>query len=190
MTFVKTDEELFLAYVTGDVAAFDTLFMRWAPRLTRLFSRAIFRSDVVHELVQQTFLQLHRARNDFRLGAELRPWLVTIALNLRRQYIRRAVRSRETAPLKIERPTDEANAEQRLAARERAHKLNLALSQLPPETRDIIELHWYEDMTYPEIAAIVGASPTAVKVRAHRAYKKLKKMLETQDQPGHKREVS
>src|SRR5690606_4504339 len=61
---------------------------RFAPRLQRLLRRDVVRAEDAHDLVQQTFLQLHRARHEFRTGAKLRPWLFTIALNLKRQYYR------------------------------------------------------------------------------------------------------
>ena len=77
------------AYVGGDRSAFAVLFERYAPRLLRLMQRDLGRGEDAHDLVQQTFLQLHRARRDFRAGAKLRPWLFTIALNLKRQHFRR-----------------------------------------------------------------------------------------------------
>jgi RNA polymerase sigma-70 factor (ECF subfamily) len=48
---------------------------------------------------------------------------------------------------------------------------------LPDQQREIIELHWFEDIPYDEIARIVGASVAAVRVRAHRGYERLRKIL-------------
>ena len=84
------------AYLDGDRAAFDALFSRYAPRLRQMLGRRIARGEDVADVVQQTFLQLHRARKDFRVDAKLRPWLYTIALNLSRQYFRRQGRRPET----------------------------------------------------------------------------------------------
>ena len=53
-----------------------------------------------------------------------------------------------------------------------------ALEQLSEGQREVVVLHWYEGLSYPEIAQVVGASTSAVKVRAHRAYKTLRKVLE------------
>ena len=67
------DEALFARYVAGEDHAFETLFARYAPALTRLMRRQIRSQEEAAELVQQTFLQLHRARHDFRRDAQLGP---------------------------------------------------------------------------------------------------------------------
>ncbi|MFO0635201.1 MAG: hypothetical protein U0168_20330, partial [Nannocystaceae bacterium] len=59
-----SDEALMAAYVAGDRDAFARLFERWAPRLRQLFARNGARPDEAADLVQQSFLQLHRARHD------------------------------------------------------------------------------------------------------------------------------
>lgn len=161
------------AYVAGDRAAFEQLFHRYAPRLTRMLRRDVRRDEDVADLVQQTFLQLHRARRDFRSGATVRPWLYTIALNLKRQYFRRAGRRSETSydadkhgePVSRARDADDAVADA---------QLRRVLRQLPENQRIVIELHWFEGLSFHEVAKVVGAKQSAVKVRAHRGYEKLR----------------
>jgi RNA polymerase sigma-70 factor (ECF subfamily) len=171
-----SDEELMAAYVAGDRAAFAELFRRYAPRLTRLMRRDMARDEDGGDLVQQTFLQLHRARLDFRAGAMLRPWLYTIALNLKRQYFRRLGRRPEVTldPIEHGEPvSSDADAEQGVHAAE----LRRALRQLPDGQRQVIELHWFEGLTFAEVGQVVGAGTSAVKVRAHRGYAKLRRLL-------------
>ncbi len=171
----RSDEVLMAAYRAGDRAAFDALFSRYAPRLRQTLSRRINRRDDVADLVQQTFLQLHRARADFREGAKLRPWLYTIALNLARQYFRRKGRRPETGLGEVE-PAErgqEGDPERPAVARE----LHEALAALPAAQREVIELHWFEGLPFKEVAQVVGASESAVKVRAHRGYEKLRARL-------------
>ncbi len=79
----------------GDHAAFKELFERYSAQLLRMMRRQIRSDEDARDLVQQTFLHLHRARYDFRLGSALRPWLFTIAMNLRREYFRRQARRPE-----------------------------------------------------------------------------------------------
>ena len=93
-----TDEELMAAYVGGDHAAFRMLFERYAPMLLRMARRRLPSDEEAREVVQQTFFQLNAARNDFRQGAKLRPWVVTIAMNLVREHYRKRGRRKE-APL-------------------------------------------------------------------------------------------
>ena len=72
------------AYVAGDAAAFRLIFERYAPLLMRTMLRELYVREEANDLVQQTFLQLHRARADFDAGQKLKPWIFTIALNLKR----------------------------------------------------------------------------------------------------------
>ena len=171
-----SDEELMAGYATdGDRAAFEALFHRHGPRLQGYFRRFVGSDPVAQDLAQQTFLQLHRARRDYRLGAPLRPWLFTIAANLRREHFRRRGRRPETAydPVRHGVPAvqpDASTAEVRL--------LHRAVDALPEHEREVVVLHWFEGLSMAEVAQVVGASRSAVKVRAHRAYKKLRAQLE------------
>lgn len=170
----RSDEDLLAAHVAGDEAAFAELFARYAPKLAAMFRRDLGRTEEVGDLVQQTFLQLHRARRDFDPSAKLRPWLYTIALNLKRQYFRRRGR-RPESPLEdaAEPASNVPDPERRVADRE----LRQALDQLPRAQRDVIVLHWFEGLSFREISAVVGASQSAVKVRAHRGYGKLRGLM-------------
>lgn len=174
----RTDEELFSAYVAGDRQAFAELWSRYSPMLARLMRKQVRRSEDVNDLVQQAFLQLHRARHDFREGARLRPWLYTIALNLRREYWRRRARRRES-PVELDERMLPTVEQADLVIKENAAALREALSTLPAGQREVIELHWFEGFSFPEVAEIVGASLSAVKVRAHRGYKVLRAQLQT-----------
>ena len=172
-----SDEKLFAAYVAGDRAAFRAIFDRHAPTLTRVLLRRVGGAEIVDDLVQETFLQVHRARRDFRNDGRLRPWLVAIALNVMRQHFRRVGRAQEV-------PLDEQDADAPAAAphdpvaADRDRRLRAALRQLPEGQRTAIELHWLEGMPFPEVARVVGASPGAGKVRAHRGYATLRTLLE------------
>lgn len=170
-----TDEALMAAYQTGERAAFAEIFRRYGPRLARLFRRDMRTADA-DDLVQQTFLQLHRARHDFRTAARLRPWLYTIALNTRRQYFRRLGRRSESD---VDRETHgepvATSGDPETAVRDA--QLRAALRELPRTQRQVIILHWFEGLTFREVAQVVGASHSAVRVRAHRGYEKLRTML-------------
>ena len=172
----RTDEELMRAYVGGDAAAFRVLFDRYGPRLLRLAMRYMRDEELAREVVQQTFFRLHAARNDFRLDAKLRPWVFTIAMNLVREHYRKKKRRKETALEEARIPAPEARRSP-LELRERATLLRRALGELPDSQREVVELHWFEERPFREVAAIVGSTEGAVRVRAHRAYKKLAALL-------------
>lgn len=171
---MRSDEELMQAYIGGEVDAFSELFERYGPMLLRIMRRQL-RDDDAQELVQQTFLQMHRARNDFDMSRKLRPWLMTIAYNLKRELFRRRGRKPESA-LEVE-----PEAEDRgdiVERKSEAARLRRALATLPEGQREVIEMHWFEELSFPEVAEILGLTTSAVKVRAHRGYKALRATLE------------
>jgi RNA polymerase sigma factor (sigma-70 family) len=178
---MPSDEELMANYKAGDRAAFDEIFRRYAPLLLRVMQHQLSRREDAHDLVQQTFLQLHRSRADFRCDAQLRPWLLTIAMNLKRKHFRRLKRHAEW-------PTDAYALENmRLDASqanavEAGRQLRVALAGLPADQRRVIVLHWVEGLPFSEVASVVGASLSAVKVRAHRGYAAIRGRLTSGNQ--------
>lgn len=170
-----SDEELMRRYADrGDRAAFEALFRRFAPRLLAYFRRTTRSDTTAQDLTQQTFLQLHRARRDYRRGAAVRPWLFTIASNVRRDHVRRTLRRPEQA-LEADRHPEPSVAPATTTARERV--VRRAVEALPEGQREVLLLHWYEGLSFPEIARALGLGTSAVKVRAHRAYKALRLSL-------------
>lgn len=172
----RSDEDLMKAYVDGDHAAFKELFKRYAPMLTRLTVRHLRSEELAREVVQQTFFQMHAARRDFRQDRKLRPWVFTIAMNLVREHYRKKKRRKETD---LDEAREPATEQERgpLERKERARLLREAMEKLPASQREVVELHWFEERPFGEVAQIVGSTEGAVRVRAHRAYKKLKELL-------------
>jgi RNA polymerase sigma factor (sigma-70 family) len=181
----ETDEQLMARYVAGDQTAFQELFGRHAPTLFGMMRRYVRSSDEANDLLQQTFLHLHRARNDFRPGSMLKPWLFTIGMNCIREHFRRRGRRKE-GPLE---PVEEAklvaevvSLEDLQEAKLKQERVRVALAQLPDNQREVIEMHWFQGRPFEEVARLVGASLSAVKVRAHRGYTRLRDMLGEEDE--------
>ena len=169
-----SDEQLMSAYQNGDQLAFRKLFDRYATRVASALGRGLSPKEQVADLVQQTFLQVHRARRDFQPSRKFRPWLFTIAFNLRRQYFR--TRSRKPAAAMVDN-TLISDPTQNTARGAESAMVHAALESLPPEQSEAIVLHHFEALTFREIATITGVSLSAAKVRAHRGYEQLRKIL-------------
>lgn len=162
------------AYVAGDADALRQLYERLAPVVLGVARRKLGSEADARDVVQWTFLHLHRARFDFRADRALRPWLFTITMNLIREQFRRVARRREDlgdgeVPDGVE-GVDAMDADE-------ARRVRAAVRALPELQREVIELHWFEELSFPEVAVIVGASVSAVKVRAHRGYLALREAL-------------
>ena len=159
------------------MAAFRELFQRFAPVLLRVLGRDLSPSTLAEDLVQQTFLQVHRARLDFDPTRRFRPWLFTIALNLKREHLRAArqrPRAAEEGPELSVPPADQERVDVR-------QTIVWALERIPSEQREVIELHWFEGLSFGDVARCLGIEAVAAKVRAHRGYARLRALLERRE---------
>jgi RNA polymerase sigma-70 factor (ECF subfamily) len=179
-----SEEALMAAYAGGDEGAFSRLFASLAPKMYGFFLRSFRDRAVCDELLQTTFLRIHRARASYRPELAVRPWAFTIAAHVRRDELRRRHRLREDpgeealAAAAEARALDAApDAEQGLARRDAGERLRAALDALPESQRAVIHLHRYEGMPFAQIAEVLGTSEVAVRGRAFRAYAQLRKQL-------------
>jgi len=160
-----------------------------------VIGRVVLNSSEAAELAQETFVRVWQQREKFRAGAEFRPWILSIALNLARNRLR-WWRRRPSVSLDEwsetqatgDRGQGTGDGRQATADRgqvgsaaleraERAAAVRDAIAELPLELREAIVLFEYEHMSHAEIAAAVGATPKAVETRIHRAREKLRAAL-------------
>jgi RNA polymerase sigma-70 factor (ECF subfamily) len=172
-------------YARGEDRAFSQLYDSLAPRLHRYLLRASRDPALAEDVLQQTMLRIHRARGRFIVGAEVMPWAFAIA---RRLLIDSARRDRnesrnvsletgghEASPVEAaadQRPADELIDSQRLA-----RALEAEIERLPEIHRVAFKLLKKDGLSIREAAQVLGATPTAVKLRAHRAYVALRSAL-------------
>jgi RNA polymerase sigma-70 factor (ECF subfamily) len=177
------EEALMAAYVDGDPAAFNALFKSLSPRIHGFFVRRFGNASVADDLLQTTFLKVHRARKEYRTGSPVRPWIFTIAARVGLDELRRRGRRPEDADDKrLEKAVRTAALEQTDASTlmERsdiAAKVKAALETLPESQRVVVDLHRYQGLTFSEIGEILGTTEGAVKLRAFRVYERLRKQL-------------
>src|SRR5262249_13169564 len=124
------------------------------------------------DLVQETFLRLHRSRSSFALGARLVPWVYTIARNVlidegRSARLRggQAISGEEI----VELPDTGGAAVSVAAAAETAQAVERALRRIPPSQRQAFELLRCEGLSVKDAAGTLGTTAAATKLRAFRA---------------------
>lgn len=183
-TATGDEEALMEAYINGDKDAFKALFATLAPRVHGFFLRKFGNPALADDLMQITFMKVHRARNDYHVGSPVRPWLFTIAARVRLDELRRRSRKPEDAdPEGLDRAVDAADVRRAameddpMERKDVAAKVRQALDALPESQRVVVQLHRYEEFTFEEIASMIGSTEGAVKLRAFRAYEKLREYL-------------
>jgi RNA polymerase sigma-70 factor, ECF subfamily len=172
-------------YCDGEAAAFDALYELVAPRLLGYLTSLIGERAAAEDLLQLTFMKLHEARALYVRDADPVPWLYTIAHRTFLDEARRRKRARvrlteDGQPADVEH-ADLSGAREEggapAADPELAQLTLAALSQLPSSQREALVLTKLHGRSHAEAAAIVGTTPSAIKLRAHRAYVALRRIL-------------
>ncbi|MGH7426862.1 MAG: RNA polymerase sigma factor [Candidatus Methylomirabilaceae bacterium] len=164
------------AVLAGDVEQYAVLVRRYQDRYARYATRMLGSVDAAEDAVQDALVraydQLARCRDPDNFAG----WFFLILRN--RCFAERRRDQRFTA---LDGAPDVAaveNTEVSLERRERARGIERALQSLTPEQRDVFVLKHVEELSYEEIAGRVGTTVAALKMRMHRAYDRLRELLE------------
>ena len=194
---VQTDPDaaLMLRAKRGDRAAFAELVEKYKQPVMNFVFRPLRDEIEAEDLAQNVFLQAWKSRSRYRQTAKFSTWLFTIARNLCLNEIRR--RSRHPAE-----SIEEAHAEHedlprqqyedksqiappdKLLHGELAQKIEEALAELPEAQRTAILLCRQDELSYEEIAGVLGCSLSATKSLIHRGRETLKEKLKPYLQTG------
>jgi RNA polymerase sigma factor (sigma-70 family) len=172
-----SDDTLMRRFCVGDEAAFEMLYQRHATPVLAFLKRMVRDEPLAEDLLQTTFVSFVRGRGRYIPGTSVRAWVFAIAANAGRDALRRRRASVERlsprglspeAPGEGPPPSDPALA----------RAVENALMQLPVQQREAVLLHKLEELSFEEIAAALGITVSAAKVRAHRGYRRLRQLLE------------
>jgi RNA polymerase sigma-70 factor (ECF subfamily) len=172
-TSVAPDDILLQRVQDGDDEAFGQIFHRYYPLVRNFSCRYLLGQVAGEDVAQETFVRLARQLPSCAAGATLRPWLLRVATNLCRDYLRaESTRRRKLAAYEEENTSAPSSHEP-------AHRVREALGALPPDQRAAVVLVYYEDLTHAEAAHSLGCAETTISWRLMLARKKLKTLLQT-----------
>ncbi len=181
---MATDDRLeahMARFVGGEMAAFEVLYARLAPRVRAMLRALSGDPRLTEDLLQTTFLKMHRARATWIAGAPVEPWVFAIARRVFLDHLRHRRRRPEhlTHDGALPEPPapDDAPAGFARLDEQSLRALEAGLAALNPTHREALVLLKIEGLSVAEAAAVVGVSPGNLKVRAHRAYEALRKAL-------------
>lgn len=173
-------------YQDGDASAFRELYSLVAPRLLGYLLKMARSRALADDLLQQTFMKVHRARAAYVRGADPVPWIYSIAHRTFIDETRKTKRAivnvaatEDALPEVVAGLDGEANdrRDEPRVDPELAKAALDALSQLPDAQREAVVLTKLDGKSVAEAAEIAGTSVGAMKVRAHRGYEALRKLL-------------
>ena len=175
---VEELKQLMLRYQTADADAAAELIERLSPRLARFLAGPVYTRAFSEDMLQECWLRIHRSRAAYRPGTPVLPWVYAIARHTRIDSYRRRrkIDIRETALEQI------SDTDGRAATPAKTPELDLwrLVERLPAGQREVILMLKVSGMTVDETARATGSTVGAVKQKAHRAYVKLREMIESQ----------
>jgi RNA polymerase sigma-70 factor, ECF subfamily len=166
---------LVLRCQSGDEAAFAELVERYSPRLRYFLRKLLGDTHVAEDALQDVWLDVFRAVPRLADPAAFPAWLYRIARD--RAY--RALRSLRRVPRSlVEGDLAEGVENDETFSAEDAARIHAALDELPPEQREVLVLRFLEEMTYEDIARVVGCPAGTVRSRIHYGKRALRRALE------------
>lgn len=187
-----SDESLVVAFAGGDQAAFETLIERYKGRIFRTVWALTGNYHDAEELTQDIFVTLFTKLTEFRGQSAFSTWLYTVTHNRVknhkvRQHLRRAL-SLEwlSAKGQAEFADPDPLPHQTAEAREELVLLERSLAQLSFKLRQILVLRDYNDLSYEQMAKVLGCSIGTVKSRLARAKEKLAEIYHSHTPEGGK----
>jgi RNA polymerase sigma-70 factor (ECF subfamily) len=185
-----SDESLIAAHLRGDPAAFRELVHRYGDGVLGYLFRMTGNRDQAEDLFQETFKRVHEKARTYR-GGSFKSWLFTIATRATIDCVRRRKRltmislnqrtdceeedsARQAGTLA---DGDASNPADELVRQEQKEQVRRAVDSLPVGQRAALVLAYYQQLTYPQVAEVLGCSVGAVKTQMSRALATLAKRL-------------
>ena len=172
------DRDLLARVAEGDRVAFEALFHRFRAPLVRFVSRITQRDELIEEIVNDTMVVVWQKAAQFRGDSRPSTWILGIAYRTALKSARAATRRREQElPEHLTLVDERYQPERDVLLREQREAVRAALTRLSPRHRAVIELTFYNELSYREIATIVDCPENTVKTRMFHARKKLEQLL-------------
>ncbi len=180
-----TDEELVRAGRRGETEAFAEIVLRYKDRIYNLAYRMFGSREEAEDIAQETFLHIFRALESFRVEERFSPWIYRIATNLCLDRLRKMKHTVASLDAPV---GPDGDIPQQVAdwshAPEKSYELTEmradtqeAINGLPPKYKVVVVLRHLQDLSYDEIARVLGIPQGTVKTRLFRAREILRRKL-------------
>ena len=172
----ETEMALFARVVGGDRAAFEELYRLYHPRLTRFLHNLIRRPTLVEEVLDDTMMVVWNRAESFHGTSKLSTWVFAIAYRKAMRGLKRQDEAVEDKDAD-NRVSDAASPEEE-SSRQRINALLMrAMDELSPAHRAVVDLTYFHDLGYREIATILECPVDTVKTRMFHARRHLRRRL-------------
>jgi RNA polymerase sigma-70 factor (ECF subfamily) len=177
-----SDARLLARVAGGDREAFERLYHVYFPRLTRFLSRSTRNLQLIEEIVNDTMLVVWKKAPSWDASCKVSTWIFAIAWRRARKSlgalgsINAAFEEVDAEPDLLEAGAD-SQPDQQFARLRQHQAVDAALNALPAEQRAVVQLTYFHDMAYADIADVMGCPENTVKTRMFHARRRLATLL-------------
>jgi RNA polymerase sigma-70 factor (ECF subfamily) len=182
-----TDEQIIGRVRDGETRTFGELVRRYQDTVYGMVVRFVGRSDDAQDIAQEVFLRVFRGLDGFKGESKFSTWLYRITWNLCADWLRRNRRpDRRVAGMEEadSLPDGRTDLEEGFLEEEQREALRRALDTLDEKYRSVVVLHYYQKLSYDQIAEILDMPVKTVETRLYRARKTLRESLEGSGRGG------
>jgi RNA polymerase sigma-70 factor (ECF subfamily) len=167
-------------YQQADPEAPTALVVALSPALLRFFKSQAASREQADDLLQETWLRIHRVRHTYRAGEPVLPWVYAIARRVRVDGYRRTRRltTREIGMEILPEPPP------RIEPRNSLPEFEVLIAALPEAQREVVTMLKVGGLSLEEVACATSSTVGAVKQKAHRAYQRLRELLQIRPEGG------
>jgi RNA polymerase sigma-70 factor (ECF subfamily) len=188
---MKTDAELVRQALAGRAEAYADLARRWAGRITALCHAKVGRADVADDLAQETLLRGYRALRSLTAPDKFGAWLCGIALRASLDWLK--AKQRSQIPFSVLGTKHDPDGflgsgpspDERMENHDERRTLLAQVEALPEAYRQAVMLYYYDDLTYRDLASLLGVSTATINARLTKARAMLRQRLERTMAPNH-----
>lgn len=175
----SSESQLIQLVARGDQIAFHKLYRRYDRLIFQYLLRLIHDNEQAEDLLQEVFLAVWKGAPRFRGKSKVKTWIYHIAHNQAVSWLRAHHPTIQLNESLVDNTSDRPPLEAQIAASLQQNKIRWALDQLSPEHREVLELAYFHELSYREIAEIAGCPVGTVKSRANFARRYLGSILRT-----------
>jgi len=173
----EIDFELIKAIQNGNMVAFNNMVDRYKDRLMNVIGRMLSSTEEAEDIVQETFIRVYQHRQSFNYQHCFSTWIYTIALNLARNELRKRKKFKFLDIFDMQGNEAEFAVDPKLPTR-LPQVLEAAVKALPEKYRTAFILRDVQEMSYDEVAKVLGVPLGTVKSRVNRARMILREKLQ------------
>jgi RNA polymerase sigma-70 factor (ECF subfamily) len=179
------DQILVERFKDGDRTAFEELVLKYQKEIYFLAYRMVLNKEDAADVVQETFVQVFRKIHQFHSFSTFKTWLYRVAINKCKNFLRTLKKNQRCVPVEDYVLADPKDSQlDALLKNEKVDLISATIEKLPKKQKAILILRTYQDLSYEEIAEIIGGSVNSAKVNFHHAIENIKRLVGQHPEAG------